>query len=194
MTDQQVCPVGTIASLLDVTERRVNQLVNEGIIPKTDRGRYELFPVIKGYIKYLRERKFGEAVVSLDEARQRKLAAEAALAEIELAKARADVVRVEDVTRQWELILGDVRTRFLALPTKLAPMVAVEDAQKVIEEMIADGVHTALGQLAEGIPDDAGSEAEPTPGAEIEPRKIGAAAKNNDKRVGRPRKKIVAGS
>jgi hypothetical protein len=75
MSDQQVYPAKTIAPLLDISERRVGQLVNEGIIPKTERGRYELFPVVQGYVKFLRERKLGKAVVSLDEARQRKLAA-----------------------------------------------------------------------------------------------------------------------
>mgnify|MGYP003154446415 CR=1 FL=1 len=184
MSDQQVYPAKVIASLLDISERRVTQLVNEGIIPKTDRGRYELFPVVQGYIKFLRERKLGRAVVSLDEARQRKLAAEAEMAEIELAKARADVVRVGDVAKQWETILGDVRTRFLALPTKLAPLVAVEDQQKTVEELIEDGINNALGQLAKGISDDARGDGEPKQSTQIEPSEAGTTTEADDIRMG----------
>jgi phage terminase Nu1 subunit (DNA packaging protein) len=161
MSDQPVYPAKVIASLFDITERRVQQLVAQGVIPKTERGRYELFPAVQGYIKFLRERKLSEAVVSLDEARQRKLAAEAEMAEIELAKARADVVRIDDVARQWDAILSGVRTRLLALPTKVAPMVAVENDQSIVKEMIEDGVYSALGELAAGLSDSAGR---PEPG------------------------------
>ena len=186
MSDQPVYPAKVIASLFDITERRVQQLVAQGVIPKTERGRYELFPAVQGYIKFLRERKLSEAVVSLDEARQRKLAAEAELAEIELAKARADVVRIDDVARQWDAILSGVRTRLLALPTKVAPMVAVENDQSIVKEMIEDGVYSALGELAAGLSDSAGR---PEPGIAEQPEPVGSADKADDKRVGRPRKK-----
>ncbi len=49
-------PVETIAELLNLTPRRVYQLTKEGIIPKASRGRYELVPAVRGYIKYLRDR------------------------------------------------------------------------------------------------------------------------------------------
>ena len=55
MSDQTF-PLDTISKLLDLTPQRVTQLVNEGVIPRKERGRYELVPVVRGYIKYLRER------------------------------------------------------------------------------------------------------------------------------------------
>jgi phage terminase Nu1 subunit (DNA packaging protein) len=190
MSDQPVYPAKVIASLFDITERRVQQLVAQGVIPKTERGRYELFPAVQGYIKFLRERKLSEAVVSLDEARQRKLAAEAEMAEIELAKARADVVRIDDVARQWDAILSGVRTRLLALPTKVAPMVAVENDQSIVKEMIEDGVYSALGELAAGLSDSVGR---PEPGIAELPEPVGSADKADDKRVGRPGAKAQSG-
>ncbi len=56
MAAEATYPVETIAELLDLTPRRVYQLTNAGIIPKASRGRYELVPAVKGYIKYLRDR------------------------------------------------------------------------------------------------------------------------------------------
>jgi len=184
----------TISKLLDLTPRRVQQLSKSGVIPKSARGRYELVSAVQGYIRYLRDRSIEAGIISIDVARQRKTAAEAELAEIELAKARAAVVRIEDVARQWESILGGVRTRFLALPTKLAPLVAVENKQKIVEEIISDGVYTALGQLVTGISDDAGSYGEPEPSAPIELGKVETATEDNDKSMGRQRKKTIAGS
>jgi len=49
-------PVGTIAVLLDLTERRVQQLAGEGVIPRNSHGRYEIGLAVRGYVKYLRER------------------------------------------------------------------------------------------------------------------------------------------
>ena len=85
---------------------------------------------MQGYIRYLRDRSLEVGVVSINVARQRKTAAEAELAEIELAKARADVLGIEDVAKQWDAILTGVRTRLLAMPTKVAPMVTPSRSQK----------------------------------------------------------------
>jgi phage terminase Nu1 subunit (DNA packaging protein) len=187
-------PLDTISKLLDLTPRRVQQLAKEGVIPRAEHGRYELVPAVRGYIRYLKERSIAPGVISFDEARHRKLAAEAEMAEIELAKARADVVRIDDVAQQWDAILSGVRTRLLALPTKVAPMVAVENDQSIVKEMIEDGVYSALGELAAGFSDSAGRQNEPEPGIAEQPEPDGSADKTDDKRVGRPRKKAKPGS
>jgi len=48
-------PVAVMAKLLDLSERRIQQLSREGIIPKSQRSRYELVGSVKGYIHYLRD-------------------------------------------------------------------------------------------------------------------------------------------
>ena len=193
MADPATHPLGTISKLLDLSERRVQQLSREGVIPKAERGRYELVPAVQGYIRYLRDRSLEVGVVSIDVARQRKTAAEAELAEIELAKARADVVAIDDVAKQWDTILSGVRTRLLALPTKVAPMVAPETDQSLVKECIADAVHIALGELAAGLSDDTGGDEQSGAGISEQPAKDVAPAKAKDKRVGRPRKKAKSG-
>ena len=46
----------TLSILLDVTERRIQQLAREGIIVRDKRGRYDLIPSIQGYVRYWRAR------------------------------------------------------------------------------------------------------------------------------------------
>ena len=55
----QTYPVNVISKLLDLTPQRVGQLVSAGVIPKAERGRYELVPCVRGYIRYLRDRAVG---------------------------------------------------------------------------------------------------------------------------------------
>ena len=53
-------PIAVIARLLDLTERRVQQLAQDGVIPPAartgpERGRYDLVSAVRGYVRYLRE-------------------------------------------------------------------------------------------------------------------------------------------
>lgn len=52
--------VTTMANLLELSARRLQQLAKEGYIPVDDRGRYPLVETIRGYIKYLKEHGRGD--------------------------------------------------------------------------------------------------------------------------------------
>ena len=54
----------------------------------------------------------------LNEERARKVAAEAQLAEMELAKARREFVAVADVASAWGEVLSAVRGRLLSMPAR----------------------------------------------------------------------------
>jgi hypothetical protein len=96
-------PVAVIARVLGVTPRRVQQLAKEGL-PTVGRGKYPLVPCVQWYIKYWQDRAEARSsmVLSLDAVRARKLTAEAEMAEIDLARARADVIDRESVRRAAE--------------------------------------------------------------------------------------------
>ncbi len=66
-------------------------------------------------------------MLTLDEARTRKLSAEAELAELELAKVRGDLVRTEDVIKAWEDVLRAMKAKLLGIPSKSAPILAAEN-------------------------------------------------------------------
>jgi terminase small subunit / prophage DNA-packing protein len=133
--------------------------------------------------------------LDLDQARLRKTAAEAALAEYELAEKRAQIVTVEDAAR----IVGEhnarVRSRILALPGKVAPFVAVAETAEECRDLLDGAVHEVLAELAAGSDDDhdgdedrigAGGAARAAPGdADGEQPDAEAAAEAPGKRVGR---------
>lgn len=81
--------VDTIAKLLDMTPRRVQQLANEGIIPKPeDRGQYEIVPCVVGYIKHIKGMLNGEAG-DLASEKTRLTKAQAEKTEIETARLKS---------------------------------------------------------------------------------------------------------
>lgn len=81
--------------------------------------------------------------VSLDEARTRKALAEAELAEIELARARGEVVALSDYEAALARILDRLAARLRALPVRLLHLgpeveaAAEAEAEKVVEELHA---------------------------------------------------------
>lgn len=56
---KEYCDVHTLSRYLDMTPRRVQQLVTRGIIPRGKRGQYEIPLSIHAYIEHLHELLYG---------------------------------------------------------------------------------------------------------------------------------------
>jgi hypothetical protein len=122
-----------------------------------------------------------------DEARTRKVNAEAEIAELELAKVRGELVVVDDVIKAWESVLMAVKAKMMSVPTKAAPVVASEGEAGKCQAVIEDLVREALEELESYDP-----KVNPTT-ANVESSEDGAegdeaAAPAKRQRVGRPRK------
>jgi len=92
-------PLAVIAKLLDLSERRVQQLSREGIIPKATRGQYDLVGSVRGYVQYLRDQAVSAQAGAPDYAaeRARYLRARADLVEMEAAQRRGALIAAEDI-------------------------------------------------------------------------------------------------
>lgn len=105
--------------------------------------------------------------LDIDEARRRKLAAEAALVELDLSQRRGEVIEIEEVAGLVGDDYANVRAKLLSLPSKLAPqMIGIEDpaeckaliergVAEALEELTADGIYS--GEISDDS--DEGSEA-----------------------------------
>jgi hypothetical protein len=85
-------PAETIAQLLGLTPRRLQQLAAEGFIPRSERGLYPLVGAVQGYIRYLKEHS-REANRSSEHQR--------------LARAQAVKVEMENYRRAGESVLRE---------------------------------------------------------------------------------------
>jgi len=176
-------PIGVIAKLLDLSERRVQQLGREGVIPKATRGQYDLIGSVRGYVRYLRDQAAKAQAGAPDYAseRARFIRARADLAEMEAEERRGSVIAAEDVEEAWIAVLALLRTRMLALPDRLAPIVhqqtTVADTRSqiraAIREVLDDLAETHVAQVPEPEPDPEGNS---DPPADSDESALGAAA------------------
>ena len=143
-------PLATVAKLLDLTERRVNQLAKDGVLPKTARGRYELVPVVRAYIAYLRQKAVNSDVGKDDWGTQRtrltKLKAD--MAEMEKRQMEDSLIPADDVSDAWEAMVSNMKAKMLSLPSKVATAVFVAEDVSEAKRIIKEQVNEALAELA----------------------------------------------
>jgi phage terminase Nu1 subunit (DNA packaging protein) len=147
----QTFPLQTIAKLLDLTPRRVQQLSNEGVIPKAERGRYELVPAVQGYIKYLKERSI-RADTSGDDYnahRTRLTKTRADLAEMEKAQIQEQLIPAADVEKAWIDVSQNMRQKLLAFPQRVAPEVYAAEKLVEVKSILKENIFDALKEIAE---------------------------------------------
>ena len=144
-------PLDFISKLLDLTPRRVQQLSAEGVIPKAERGKYELVPAIQGYIRYLKERSI-KADTSGDDYnahRTRLTKTRADLAEMEKAQIQNQLIPADDVERAWIDVSQNMRQKLLAFPQKVAPEVYAAEKLVEVKSILKDNIYDALKEIAE---------------------------------------------
>jgi phage terminase Nu1 subunit (DNA packaging protein) len=143
-------PIAVIARLLDLTERRVQQLARDGVIPKAERGQYDLVAAVRGYIRYLREQAARAQTGQLDIGgeRTRLVRAKADLAEMDAACRREELLGAEQVEQAWIAVLARVRSRLLVLPDRLAPRLQEETSIAAKRGLIREALAEALAELA----------------------------------------------
>lgn len=147
----QTFPLDTISKLLDLTPQRVTQLVNEGILPRKERGRYELVPVVRAYIKYLRERGIRSDVHGDDynAHRTRLTKAKADMAEMEKAQIEEQLIPANDVEKVWFEVSQNMRQKLLSLPQRAAPECFAAEKLVEVKNILKEQVYNALQEIAE---------------------------------------------
>lgn len=157
-----------------LTPMRITQLVREGM-PKAERGQYDPVRCMYWYLGKLRshvEHKEGEDGRSTQGERKRLLKAQADREELELAKARQEIISITDHTK----ILGDlaVETRALvqAIPARAAADLVGESSRVMIQAKLEKHCNFALTKLASLVPRAPQKEAvkeEPAPKVKAKP-------------------------
>lgn len=148
-----------IAKLFGVTERRVQQLAKEGVIPavQTRPYKFDLLPTVQTYIKYLSEKVNGREQKGTDtvQAEADKLRAEADLkqskakiAEMQLKELEGTMHRSEDVEAMTNDLVYTVRSMVMALPGRLAMDVVQVQTAAEASALIRTECYKILEELA----------------------------------------------
>lgn len=135
-----------VAQWLCLTERRVRQLRDEGVIMEARPGLYELQPTVARYISYIG----GAGKESLNNERMLLTAEKRKAAEMDNALRRGETHRTEDIEQGIKTMFLNMRSRFLALPAKLSPALAsMGGNQTAIFDELKKAIDETLEELSD---------------------------------------------
>ena len=130
------------ANLVGLSTRRIQQLRELGL-PFNGRGRIHL---VEGYQWLLQYQK--PETENLSEAKLRKLSAEANLRELEVGEAEGRLLERDAIISAVQSSLLKVKTRLLAIPTKLGHALANELNAASVQHVLETEISAALSELA----------------------------------------------
>ena len=137
-----------VAEYLDLSERRVRQLRDEGVLEEKAPGLYELRPSVRRYINYLRGDEGGKA--DLNEERAKLTKEKRIAAETENRLRTGELYRKSDIMIGMTTVVMNLRSRLLALPNKLAANIAKLGGD---EDKIMDLLQSSLYEIMEEFSD-----------------------------------------
>jgi phage terminase Nu1 subunit (DNA packaging protein) len=139
-----------IAHLLKLTPRTVNLHAKEDGMPRLSRGQYDMVACVHWYIGYLqkliKDARRGDETEQ--QARARLTRTTADIRELELGKARAELIEVAQAKLVWERLVIAFKTKILAIPSKLPQrLIACNDINQ-IKDLLDREIIEALSELS----------------------------------------------
>lgn len=146
-----------LSGFFKLSERRIQQLTQDGILPVVKRTRegnqYDLIPTIQRYIYYLQDIA-NNRTKSTEELELQKLNSDIKLKEAKAERAlldlkilKADVLQVEDVRAYVEDLAATTKALLTALPGRLAMDVLNVHSAAEVSEIIDVAVTEILNEL-----------------------------------------------
>lgn len=153
--ENQIIKVTELAKLLGITDRHLRNLANEGIIKKTEKGKYLFFESVRGYIEYIETK--NEADVDLKDEKIReeikKIKKDTELKALKISELKNQLHSAAVIEEVMTNMLVNIKGKLLSLPNKLAPAVIACDNLGEIQDIILTGISDTLTELSEYSPD-----------------------------------------
>ncbi len=142
-----------MAKVLGITQPRVHQLVQDGIIEKTDTGAILLVDSLKNFYKS-KQGESGDLEDETDYWTEKALheKAKRELAEIKLSKIQNNIYDAKTVEMVMIEMFTTLRTQLLGLPNKLAPQLEGKPKEEIYEYITRE-IEDKLSELSEYSPD-----------------------------------------
>ena len=142
----EIVRLADLANFLSLSERRIQQMTEDGLIIRARSGEYEFIPSIKNYIESINnvfeefEDENGETKsVNLKELYIKKnieyKAKQIEEKEIKLRKMRGELYEAADVEKVWSKLIEIFKAKLLGLPSKVAVKLEGETSNVIEEEL-----------------------------------------------------------
>lgn len=158
--DEVTVSTKVLSDLIGVSDRRIRNLENEGIIVKKARGRYSLKDSIKNYIKNLKINKnlknndVQPGELDLNQERAKYEVVKRKQAELKLALMNGELYKGKDVEFVMNDMLSNCRSKILNIPSKLTPLLVNVNDIDYIKKIITREINEVLSELKDYNPED----------------------------------------
>lgn len=148
---------GVLGNLFGVTDRRIRQMAEEGILERAAKGRYKLVDSLRNYILTLKLSAEGTGIdnpdgeIDIDEEKALHERVKRHISELKLRTMKGELHKSADVERVMTDMLAAFRTRILSIPSKVAPVLEFRDANDIKERLLAECTE-ALSELKDYDP------------------------------------------
>jgi len=150
--EEDVVSTKTFAQTIGVTVRRVQQMIQDGTVKTSGKGRLPLFDNVQRYVSFMTGNMMTEEEKKIEKGRksaETKLkVAKAEKAVLELNELKGKMHRSEDVEALTQDMCDAIRNGLLALPGRLAVDVSLCDSAEECSAIIRDCVHELLEELS----------------------------------------------
>lgn len=141
-----------LGDLIGVTDRRVRQLAEEGVLVRATNGRYILAESIKSYITTLKvqsdiNNSQDENELDLDKEKALHEKIKRQQAELKLALMKGEVHKAQDVRKVMTDMLASFKARILNLPSKISPVLVARNDAGFIKDTLMKEVIESLNEL-----------------------------------------------
>ena len=139
-----------VARRLDMTERNVRMLRDKGVLTEYKPGLYDLQTVTVQYINFLRKKNpEAEDKVDYNTERAKLVRAKRESEELELQVRKNELHTTEDIEKALTDMLVNFRTKLMAIPAKLSPIMAKKKDQTEIFKLMKTAIDETLEELAD---------------------------------------------
>lgn len=141
-----------LATVLGLSVRRIQQMVQDGKLPTVRRGKLSLCQSVQKYISFQGKDDLNEEEEKLEKGRRKAEVtlkiSKAQVAQLEAAELQGKMHRSEDVAAMTEDLIYTIRDALVSLPGRLAVDVVTAKTAAEASEIIKKEVYTVMQELA----------------------------------------------
>lgn len=157
--DSLTVSAAVLGNIFGVTDRRIRQMAEEGIIVRAAKGRYNLVDSLKNYILSLKlavdsnDSDNPDGELNFEEEKALHERVKRHISEMKLQTMKGELHKADDVRHVMTDMLSSFKTRMMNIPAKVAPVLEDRDAG-YIKERLTSEVTEALNELKDYNPVD----------------------------------------
>ena len=153
--ENQIIKATELAKLLGITDRHLRNLANEGVVKKTEKGKYLFFESVRGYIEYVESKNDVDLDLKDEKIKEeiKRIKKDTELKGLKIKELRNQLHSASIIEKVMTSSLVNLKGRLLSLSNRLAPQLIAVDNLGEIQEVIQDSIIEALEELSEYSPE-----------------------------------------